>query len=223
MSTAFMYLMYYIIMSPEIIHSLILIAAIAASSLLAKTPLAQYDLQIIAGLFIILFIGKRINNSSIHPRLMESVIFTLVVMIIIDTTGGATSPFFFLIYFLLFSLSLLLEPVIAITTTFTLIVFLLLSLPENQEIKSLLPIISLAFLTPFAMFLGEEMKKNKKLSQTIVTNQEETFLFLSLMIKNHLKSIKTSVENFVGDHELSQIKHHTKAVEKLIEKFENSN
>jgi len=214
-------------MSPKIIHCLILAVAIAVSFLFARSPLAQYDLQVAAILFIILFIGKKINAQTSH-RLMESVVFTLVVLIIVNSTGGAGSSFFFLVYFLLFSLSLLLEPIIAVTTTLTLIVFFLLSLPENQEMKSLLPILSLAFLTPFAMLLGKEIEKNKrekiknkKLEDNLIQNREETFLFLSLMIKNHLRSIKTSVENFIGDHELSQIKHHTKAVEKLIEKFEN--
>jgi len=41
------------------------------------------------------------------------------------------------------------------------------------------------------------------------------------MIKNHIKNIKLAVENFMGDHELSQIKRTTSEMEKLIEKFES--
>lgn len=214
-------------MIPEIIHAVALIITIALSFALTKTGLAQYDLQITAVLFIILFVGKKFSttspkyNEKYTGRLLESVIFTLVVLSTINSTGGITSPFFFLLYFLLFSLALLLEPIIAITTTLTLVIFFLMSLPTNQDLKSLLPIISLAFLTPFAMFLGEEYKKNEKLKTSNEKIQTDALMFVSLMLKNHLKSVKTAVENFMGDKELHEIKDHTHQMEKLIERFEN--
>lgn len=208
-------------MSPEIIHSIILAVIVAIAFIFPKTGLAQYDLQISALLFVTLFLGKRFLKD--RSRLLESVIFTLIVLIIINSTGGTTSDFFFLIYFLLFSLSLLLEPVISITTTLTLVIFFLIALPENQEIKNLLPIFSLAFLTPFAMFLGSEYKKNSELKDSLIKTKKETFLFLSLMLKNHLQSIKQTIENFMGDQELHQIRKHTREMEKLIEKYEKEN
>ena len=211
-------------MTQEIIHSIILIATIAVSFLFPKTSLAQYDLIISAGLFIVLFLVKKIISVN-HPRsrLIESVIFTFVVLTIVNTTGGITSPFFFLLFFLIFSLSLLLEPVISVVSTLALIIFFILFLPEGQSFKSLLPIISLAFLTPFALFLGEEyieIKKSKIKNQKL---QENTFLFLSLILKNHLKNIKQALENYMGDHELEIIKKTVNRMEKLIEKFEKSN
>ena len=209
-------------MSKEIIHALILIFAIVLTFIFPKTNLAQYDLQISAGLFIILYLTKKIFISkNIYSRLIESVIFTLVIMGIINVTGGLDSPFFFLIYFLLFSLSIILEPIVSITTTATLIVFFLLNLPQNQNFKTLIPIISLAFITPFAMFLGSEHIKIRQLAEKNEKNKEETFLFLSLLLKNHLKNIKEALENFVGDHELGIIKKSVQRMEKLIEKFEN--
>ncbi|MBI5126839.1 hypothetical protein HZA76_00060 [Candidatus Roizmanbacteria bacterium] len=210
-------------MPKEIIHSAILIIAIVLSFVFPKTNLANYDLQITAFLFLILYLSKKFFIVKSSPsRLIESVIFTLVITSIINTTGGLASPFFFLIYFLLFSLSLLLEPLISVTTTIALIVFYLLSLPQSQDIKTLLPIISLAFITPFALFLGSEHKKNEKLKIKNEKLQEDTFLFISLMLKNHLKNIKEAVENFVGDHELDIIKKSASRMEKLIEKFEKS-
>ena len=117
---------------------------------------------------------------------------------------------------------MLLEPIISITTTITLVVFFLLSVPQGQNWKNLLPIISLAFITPFAMFLGEEYKRSEKLEVKSEKLQEDAFLFVSLLLKNHLKNIKEAVENFVGDHELDIIKKSASRMEKLIEKFEKS-
>lgn len=197
-------------MNREVVHSLILIVAIAAAFLFAKSSLSQFDLQITAALFIIYFLAKRFKKGG---RLLESVIFSLIVLIIVNTTGGVTSPFFFLVYFLLFSVVLLLEPVISIVVTLSLIVFFVLTLGQNQSINTLLPIFSLAFLTPFAMFMGQEHLKSEKL-------QTDAFLFLSLMLKNHIKNIKKAVENFMGDHQLKEIEKSTREIEKLIEKFE---
>jgi hypothetical protein len=108
------------------------------------------------------------------------------------------------------------------TTTLTLIVFFLLSLPKDQNFSVLLPIFSLAFITPFALFLGKEYEDNQKLKVKSQKSKEETFLFLSLILKNHLKNIREATENFIGDHQLSMIKKQAEKMEKLIEKFEKS-
>lgn len=208
-------------MSKEIIHALILIFTIVLAFILPKTNLAQYDLQISAGLFILLYLTKNfIVSKNIYSRLIESVVFTLIIMGIVNSTGGLTSPFFFLIHFLLFSLSIILEPIISITTTVTLIIFFLLNLPPNQNFNTLMPIISLAFITPFAMFLGQEKLESEKLKVKSEKTKENTFLFLSLLLKNHLKNIRDAAQNFVGDHQLEIIKKSAQRMEKLIEKFE---
>lgn len=209
-------------MSKEIVHSLILIFAIVLTFIFPKTNFVNYDLQITAILFIILYSVKRfIVSNDIYSRLIESVIFTLIVMGIVNSTGGLTSPFFFLVYFLLFSLSLILEPIISIIMTVTLIIFFFLNLPANQDFKTLIPIISLAFITPFAMFMGSEHIKIRQLTEKSEKTKEETFLFLSLLLKNHLKNIKEATQNFVGDHQLEIIKKSVNRMEKLIEKFED--
>ncbi|MCX7881508.1 MAG: hypothetical protein N2482_03315 [Patescibacteria group bacterium] len=211
-------------MQKEIIHSLVLIFSIGLSFIFPKTNLAHYDLQIAALLFIILYLSKKFFIlSSPSSRLLESVVFTIVIVSVINSTGGLASPFFFLTQFLLFSLALLLEPIISITSTLTLIIFFLIFMPANQDIKSFLPLISLAFITPFAMFLGQEYLQNEKLKKKNQDLKENTFLFLSLMLKNHLKEIKKAIENFIGDHELYQIKKHAQTMEKLIDKFEKNN
>jgi len=209
-------------MTKETIHSFILIFTIALGFLFPRSILVSYDLQIAAFLFIFLFLAKKIALKSKKTRLLESVIFTLIILIIVNTTGGYKSPFFFLIYFLLFSLSLLLEPIIAMVVSLTLIIFFILSLPKYQDLLSLLPIFSLAFITPFALFLGREYEENKRLKLKDQKSRKDTFLFLSLILKNHLKNINEATENFMGDHHLSIIKNQAQKMKKLIEKFEKT-
>ena len=210
-------------MPKEIIHSLIIIFTITLGFLFPKSALAQYDLQIAASLFVFFFLVKKITLPDSQPtRLLESVIFTLIVLLIVNTTGATQSPFFFLIYFLLFALFLLLEPIISMVTTLTLMIFFLFSLPQNQNLSTLLPIFSLAFITPFALFLGKEYLENQKLKAKNQKSKEEIFLFLSLILKNHLKNIREATENFIGDHQLSIIKKQVEKMDKLVDKFEKS-
>lgn len=204
-------------MRREVLHSVILVLAIAFAFLFAKSPFAVYDLQLAAILFITLFLVKRFVRTT---RVFEAIIFTLIVFIIVNTTGGLDSQFFFLTYFLLFALSLLLEPVESIITTLTAILFFLIYFPQDKPFDRMIPLLSLALLTPFAMFMGQEYIKSEKLRAKNEEDQKNTFLFLSLLLKNHLKSIKEAIENFMGDKELGEIKKSTSNMEKLIEKFE---
>lgn len=217
-------------MTPEIFHSIILIITTAFSFFLVKTPLFQYDLQITAFLFVLYFLSKRllksqliaINSKFLSQKLIDSVVFTLVILNFINSTGGPSSHLFFLNYFLIFALSLLLEPIISITFSLNLVIFYLINLSSNQSLKEIITIFSLPFLTPFALLLGQEHLKIQKLKIKNQKLKEETFLFLTLIIKNHLKNIKEAVENFMGDHHLQIIKKSVRRLERLIDRFEKN-
>jgi len=206
----------------QIVHAIILSFTILGAFLFAKTNLKDYDLQITALLFIILFLTKRVFLPNSASKLIESVIFTFIILIIVNTTGALESPFYFLIYFLLFAISLLLEPIISIIVTLNLIIYFVLSLSPGTNFKNMLPIFSLAFLTPFAMYLGKEYNDLQKIKLKNQKNQQDTYLFLSLVVKNHLKNIKEAAENFIGDEQLGVIKKSVMRIEKLIEKFEQN-
>ncbi len=206
----------------QLIHAIILSITILGAFLFVKTDLKNYDLQISALLFIILYLTRRFIVPVSTSKLIESVIFTFIILIIVNSTGSLESPFFFLIYFLLFALSLLLEPIISVIATLNLIAYFLLSLPPDQNLKTILPIFSLAFLTPFAMYLGKEYTDLQKAKSNNQKNQQDVYLFLSLVIKNHLKNIREAADNFIGDKQLEIIKGSLTRIEKLIEKFENN-
>lgn len=212
----------------EFIHSTILIITIALAFLFGRSGLGQYNVQIIAGLFIVLYIGRRlVINRKVKSYLLESVVFTFVITLVVATTGAAHSPYFFLLYFLLFSLALLLEPIIAITTALSLIVILLFSLPDNQTFSSLIPVFSLAFLTPFALILGDEYSKNKQandqidaLEQSFGRSRSEIFLFLALVVKQHIRAIQDAIDTLDGPKQIEAIRHSVHRIYSLIDKFE---
>jgi len=207
-------------MTAELVHSLILIICIVLSFILPQTALAAYNIEIAAFLFVVFFIARRFSFFSKRTRLFESVIFTFVVLGVINTTGGLSSPFFFLIHFLLFSLTLLLEPIIPIIITLILMLFYLTTVHGQITLNQLLPIFSLALMTPFAMILGNEYLETQQLKKAMSAQTENTFLFLSLILKNHFKEMKSLIENFRGDHELTALKRHIDNSEKLIDTFE---
>lgn len=204
-------------MNRSVLHSVILVLAIAFAFLFAKSPFAKFDLQFAAILFITLFLVRRFVKTT---RIFEAIIFTLIVFVIVNTTGGLESQFFFLTYFLLFALALLIEPVESIIATLTAVLFFLIYFPQEKSLNSMIPLLSLALLTPFAMFMGQEFMKSERLKVQNEKLQEDAFLFLSLTMKNHLKNIREAVENFMGDKELGEIKKASRNMEKMIEKFE---
>ena len=207
-------------MTKELVHSIILVICIVLAFVFPASTLAGYDIEIAAVLFVILFIARRFSFFSRKTRLFESAIFTFIIIGVVTTTGGIQSPYFFLIYFLLFALTLLLEPIIPIIITLTLMLFFLSTFFGSITMEKLLPLFSLALITPFALILGKEYEETKRLKKSLSNQKENTFLFLSLMLKNHIKEIQKNVENFMGDHELSAIKRQIRTMSKLIDMFE---
>lgn len=207
-------------MTKELLHAVLLVLSIALMFIFPQTPLRTYELEIAALLFIILFAVRKLSLFSKKTRLFESVVFTLIIMGIVNTSGGIASPYFFLIYFLLFALTLLLEPIISIITTVTLMIFYVFTISGTATISQLIPIFSLALMTPFALIMGNEYEETKRLRKTMSRQTENTFLFLSLLMKNHIKSIQEQLDNFVGDHQLQSIQKSINSMRKQIDMFE---
>lgn len=204
-------------MNIEVIHSVMLVSTIIITYAISHGPLKEYDLQITAFVFIIYFLLQKIFRLK-KMLLVDGMVATFVVSSIVASTGGITSPFFFLNYFLIFSLSLLLEPIIAIVATITLVFVYLFTTDTGVTFTTYLPLFSLPFLTPFASLLGKEYQEILKKNRQV----ENSFLFISLVLKNHLKHLQEKLENFRGDQELVDMKKTVATMEKAIDDYEKN-
>lgn len=207
-------------MNLQLAHSLLVVLALMLSFLFSKSALAGYDLHVSAFVFVVLYIAKKTLLASTHHRTADAIAFSFIVSTIVNTTGGLTSPYFFLLYFLLFALALFLEPAASMVITTTLILFFLTTMPQLQSLDQFLPLLSLALLTPFAMYLGQEYMKEQALRTSLNQTKQDTALFLSLVLKNHVHAIIESIDNFVGDQQLDSIRKNAKRMENLIEEYE---
>lgn len=218
-------------MSKEFVRAILLSFTVILAFLISIGSLENYLIQINAFIFIIYLIAKRIlsiDQSKIN--LISAIVFTFIIVSSVNSFGGIKSDFFFLYYFLIFALSLILEPIISVSTSLTIVVLYLVISPETQPLESLIPIFSLPLLTPFALFLGKEYQKVQSqnliienLNNSASKEKEDRVLFLSLVIKNGLSNISKNIENFMGDHELQNIKKTVSKMEKMINEYEKNN
>lgn len=149
---------------PFLSHSLFLIIAVVLTGFWVNNPvLSVYTLQLIA-VFIILYffnswLEKRKSRNPLKTKSrnleVNSLILTMVILLLVTSTGGSGSALFFLIYFLLFGLSLTLEPASVITLSLALIIFFF-SYQGHQALDHLIPLFSLFFITPLALFFGRQ-------------------------------------------------------------------
>ncbi len=215
-------------MNWHLIGSTVLVmASIVIGFAIPYTPLNQYELQVAAGIFVVLFLIKRLELFS-YPdlRLAESIILAFGTTAIAMSTGGIHSPFYFLIYFTLFIVGLFLHPIASFLTTVTFIVGFLLTLPEESNFISTIPIFSLAFIAPLAIFLGEEYIAHKRerilngvLKKKFINNQEDALLFLTLEVKQKLKDLHEYIANQRSSPEKTQMIKCVESIEQLVETY----
>lgn len=221
------------------LHSSLLILSLGISYIISKSSLASNQLQIAAIVFIFYFFIKRISFLNTlffkHVKTLETAFLLFICLNIVLATGSLTSPFFFLMYFVLFAISILLESELSITTTIGIIVLFLFDTPVGGKLDNYIPLISLPLLFPFALLLAKQYHKDeiqrqiisslKRSKQKVITNstkdKEDQFLFLSLIIKNHLKHILESLEKSDSyPPKLTDIKQKVKRIILLIDQYE---
>ncbi len=164
----------------QILNILIFVFVALSSFLITSSSLNQFTPQIIA-LISIIFIFL-----SLFKKIFSLHLVAFIICLIIFDSHGLDSPFFFLIYFLLFTIAFQNPPTTTLSYSLTLILLLSQSLNSPQ---SLIPLISLLFITPLAWFIGKQYLDKTKTDLDIETSETNVLLWLSLKFKTGICTI----------------------------------
>lgn len=164
--------------------------------LISLSPLAVFSPQIIA-LFSIIFIVLSLRKKQLSIHLI-SFIITLIVL----ETGSLNSPVFFFIYFLLFVIAFQSPP--TVTLGYSVALILILSGSLNSP-TSLIPLLSLLFITPLAGFVSSQYLETKHLSDQIITDETEVLRWYSLKFKKFINQTLTSTDFLLQNHQLNSV------------------
>ena len=161
--------------------------------LFSISALNIYTPQAIALISIVTILTIKKKKSLIY-------LITLLISLIIFTSNGLNSPVFFLIYFLLFVVAFQNPP--STTLSFSLVLIILLSQYLNS-IYSLLPLLSLLLITPLAWFVGREFLENRRLNNSLIKDETDTLLWLSLKFKTGICQIIDSSSQLLSQPQLN--------------------
>ena len=173
------------------------VALLSATSLFAflfsLTPYTHFTPQLLALLTIVFILFKNLRSNIYY-------LISIVVNLLVFTTNGLNSPLFFLIYFLLFTIAFQNPP--SLTLTYSLVLIVLLSQSLNSPI-SLIPLISLAFISPLTWFIGHQYLDNLKLNTSLTKDETNIFLWHSLKLKTALIKIIDSASLLLSNPRLN--------------------
>jgi hypothetical protein len=166
--------------------------------------------QIVAIISIIYLITLHFKHVS------SPYIIALLVNVLVFSTNGLGSPLLFLDYFLLFVIAFQNTPIITLGYSFVIVFFLAQSLNSSL---SLIPLISLLFITPLAWLIGRQIQTTAKLQRHVGQSQTDVFLWLSLQFKTSLVEIIDSTSQLLGNphlshtekselHKINELSHH---------------
>lgn len=164
----------------QIFNILVFILVSLTSYLISLSNLANLIPQIIA-LISIIFLLLSIFKKTISLHLIA-----FIISLIIFDSQGLNSPFFFLIYFLLFTIAFQNPPTTTLAYSLGLIILLSQSLDSTQ---SIIPLISLLFITPLAWFIGKQYLDKVKVESDISVSETNVLMWLSLKFKTGICQI----------------------------------
>lgn len=154
---------------------------------IALSPLNHYLPQIIALTTIIIvtpMFAKVHVLSAPKPYLIY--FLTFLICLSVFTTGGLASPVFFLFYFLLFVLAFSYRP--AITIAFSLVLIILLGQYLTSPL-SIIPLMSLIFITPLAWFVAKQHERTVRQGFILATEETDFLFWLNLKFKTGIIKI----------------------------------
>ena len=163
------------------------------SYLFSISPFTDFLPQIIALLAIVFILFIKQKNNLLF-------LIALITNLIVFTTHGLSSPLFFLTYFLLFAIAFKYPPRLTLAYSFIQIILLSQSL---NSLLSLIPLFSLALISPIAWFIGLQHQENEKLHTDLSVDETDIFLWFSLKFKNSLTQILDSTSLLLSNPRLS--------------------
>jgi len=203
-------------MAKFLLHSFFLIAAVILAFFWTNNPLlSYYNLQLIAVFLLFFFINQNLarrHRAKINLTI-DAVIFTMIILLVVISTGGLISPLFFLIYFLMFGLSLLFEPLIAVSLTIAIVLFFLFTPSSVNPQNELIQLFSLILITPVALFFGKQYlrvlrdeekikileEEEKILEEQIQGEESDVLLWTCLDLKKGLTEILDETSQMLAD------------------------
>lgn len=172
-----------------LIHCVSVAAALIVSYIIAKTPAAEYSLQI-SGLLVALYmlISILVRKKFLTPSsrvVFDIFVFSFAVSLLLFTTGGFTSPVFFLTYFLLFGISLLSAPTTSIVAA-AVYTILFIFTPREDLWTEVLQIVSLLSIAPISAMFGNQYIR--------ILNNEQKIKVLKSVSQDFIEGIKAREE-----------------------------
>ncbi len=187
-----------------LMHSLLTAAALGLSYFIAKTPIAEYSLQIsgllVAAYMLISFLIRKKFLTVASRVSFDIFVFSFAVSFLLFTTGGFTSPIFFLTYFLLFGIALLSAPTTSIVAALSFAILFVLT-PRADFWTEILQIASLLSIAPISAMFGNlyiQILKNEQKIQ-VLKNVSQDFIE---EIKSQEEEVKSWAE---GDFKLKLV------------------
>jgi hypothetical protein len=199
-------------------HTLFLIIAVFLTFFWTNSPsLSGYTVQL-AALFILLyflnqFFSKKQKTPLKLKKIIDGLIFTIVVLLLVGSTGSLSSPLFFLVYFLMFGLALLLGPTATFSLGLAIILLFSLTSQKTEPLPEMIQLLSLLLVTPLASFFSSQylksleaenkitiLKKEADVLENQIQDQEtDILLWASLELKQNLIVVLNEANDLLSD------------------------
>ncbi len=172
--------------------------------------------QLIALSAVIFFLLHKYHLPYIY-------LLSLIINLIVFSTGGVHSPYFFLVYFILFAASFQFIPLVSLSFAF--VEIFLLSQTLNSQ-NSLIPLVSLLFISPISYLLSRQRSVQQKVETTLAIDETDFLFWLNLKFKKNITTIIDSASLLLSSpglthsqkNELLKIKSQSKT---LLESSQN--
>lgn len=200
-----------------LIHSLFLITAVVLTYLwTSSNSLSGYTIQLIAVFILFYFANqfffkkKPLNKTK---KIIDALIFTLVILLLVGSTGSLSSPLFFLVYFLMFGLALLVGPTATLALALAMVLLFGLTSEKTEPTREAMQLFSLLLVAPLASFFSSQYLKALEAEDKITILKKETgileeqikdeetdiLLWTSLNLKRGLVNILEETTDLLSD------------------------